>query len=92
MNGSQKAAKAKCHLLGLHPLLDPMEDSHHTDASFSDEDKVLGDALAYFLGTLFADVEGEKSRYWYYERTSTDEWSRVARALRIHGLKIVDKS
>lgn len=84
-------AMAQCDSLGLHPLYDPMGDEHHTDAPFSDEDKKLGDALAYFLGTLFADVQGEHSRYWYYDRTSVDEWSRVARALRIHGLRFADR-
>lgn len=78
------------HLLGLHPLHDPLGYGHHTDIPFVEEDKQIGDALAYFLGSLFADVEGEDSRYWYYERTSVNEWSRVVRALRVHGLAIVD--
>lgn len=83
-------AMAKCATLGLRPRHRPMGDDHHTDAPFSDDDKQIGDALAYFLGTLFADIDGKDSRYWYYERTSADEWSRVARALRIHGLAIAN--
>lgn len=82
----------KCEALGLHPLRHPMGDDHHVDAPFSAEDLALGEALAYFLGTLFSDVEGEHSRYWHHERTSTDEWRRVARALRIHGLEIRDSA
>lgn len=83
-------AMKKCYALGLSPDPCPMGDDHHTDAPFSEEDKKLGDALAYFLGTLFADVDDEHSKYWDHERTSIDEWSRVARALRIHGLAITN--
>jgi len=82
-------AMAKCNDLGLHPLKEPMGDSHHTDATFNDEDKSTGDALAYFLGDLFADVE---ERYWHYEVAPTDQWQRVARALRIHNLTITDRT
>lgn len=81
-------ARARCDALGVRPLAWPLGDGHHCDVPFSEEDKRVGQALAYFLGTLFSDVDGEGSPYWYYQRTSRDEWSRVARALRIHGLKI----
>ena len=76
--------------LTLHPLDHPMGDGHHTDAPYTDIDRAIGDHLAFYMGTLFSDVDGEHSRYWYHERTSVDEWSRVARALRIHGLRIVN--
>ncbi len=79
----------RCEAVGLHPLLNPMGDDHHTDAPFINQDDAIGDALAYFLGTLFADQDSNP-RYWYYERTSVDEWRRVARALRVHGLHIAD--
>jgi hypothetical protein len=81
----------RCREHGLHPLRNPLVVSHHTDVPFSDEDKSIGNALAYFLGTLFADVDQKGSRYFYYEMTSVDQWRRVARALRIHGLAIVDR-
>jgi hypothetical protein len=74
----------------INPLDHPLGDGHHTEMPFTQEDRAIGDRLAHFLGTLFADVGGKNSRYWYYERTSVDEWSRVVRALRIHGLCIVD--
>jgi hypothetical protein len=74
----------------LSPKKAPMGADHHTDAPLTDEDVRIGGLLAYDLGTLFADVEGKNSRYWYHERTSIDEWSRVARALRIHGLMVVN--
>lgn len=93
--GSEKydrPALDKCEKLGLKPIPYPMGEDHHTDAPFSDNDRAIGDALAYFLGTLFSDVDGKDSKYWYYERTSIDEWSRVARALRLHGLKICNAS
>lgn len=91
-------ALAKCHSLGLHPAFAPMGEDHHTDTPLSDEDKRVGDALAYFLGGLFVDKEDimdpnrpHKESYFYNEMTSVDAWSRVARALRIHGLKIADR-
>jgi hypothetical protein len=72
-------------------LRERMDDGHHTEDSFTTDDIAIGNTLAFHMGTLFADVEGENSRYWYYERNSIDEWARVARALRIHGLKIVNQ-
>jgi hypothetical protein len=78
-------ALAKCRVLGLDPIHAPMGEDHHTDAPLSEEDKQIGDAIAYFLGGLFVDVGPD---YFYREMTSVDAWSRVARALRIHGLKI----
>lgn len=92
MDDHDKAALAKCHDLQLHPLCRPRGDNHHTDAAFADEDERIGDAIAYFLGGLFVDVECEDSRYWYNEMTSVDVWRRVARALRIHGLAIADRT
>lgn len=89
MRPEKLQAMQKCEVLGLRPINEPMGEDHHTDAPFSESDRQIGDALAYFLGTLFADVDGKDSTYWYSVRTSIDEWSRVARALRIHGLKIV---
>lgn len=84
-------ALSKCEELGLHPIPEPTGEMHHTEFPFTDEDKRIGDALSYFLGTLFADHQAENDRYWHYEKTSIDEWSRVARALRYHGLMIVDQ-
>lgn len=76
----------------LHPMEDPLGDSHHTDAPFIPEDEYIADKLAWFMGTLrpsFTDVES-LWRWWHYEVTSVEEWKYVVRALRIHGLKIVD--
>lgn len=80
-------ALAKCHAIGLDPAFAPMGEDHHTDAPFSDEDKEIGEAIAYFLGGLFIDVEYDPD-YFYRKMTSEDAWTRVARALRVHGLKI----
>lgn len=84
--GMVEAANA-CDALNFHPHNDPLGDGHHTEVEYSLEDWKIGDALAYFMGTLYGDVD---EKYFYYKRTSVDEWARVARALRIHGLKIVD--
>ena len=86
-----KTALNDCHLLGFHPKRYPNGDDHHTAMPFNDEDERIVNAIAYFLGSLFSDIEGESPRYWYHERTSVDEWRRVARALRIHGLRITDE-
>lgn len=84
-----REAQAKCEVFGLHPKHDPMGDDHHTDAPFSSEDREIGDALAWFLGGLFIDVE-DRPNYMHQEMTSVDVWTRVARALRVHGLCIAD--
>lgn len=81
----------KLEALGLRLVAEPFgKDGHHSDVPFTPEDNTTGDALAYYMGTLFADVQGENSPYWYHVRTSCDEWRRVARALRVHGLKIAN--
>jgi hypothetical protein len=86
-----KDARKKCEEFSLHPKHEPLGDGHHTDVPFTEEDERLGQAIAWFLGGLFIDVGGKDSRYWYYEMTSQDQWRRVARALRVHGLKITDQ-
>ena len=80
---------------GLRPIEAPMGHVHHTDAEFTSEDHEFAE-LAYWLGGLFIDKESYgaetplKDTYWYNEMTSLDVWARVARALRVHGLKIVN--
>jgi hypothetical protein len=83
-------ALAKCRRFGFDPIHAPMGDDHHTSAPLSEEDKEIGQAIAFFLGGLFIDVEGDPD-YFYRKMTSNDAWGRVARALRIHGLKIVSR-
>ena len=79
--------------LGLHPIEEVAD--HHTDAPFVAMDHDVAE-LAYWLGGLFIDKEFYdpttpiKDTYWYNEMSSLDVWARVARALRIHGLKIVN--
>lgn len=88
-------AIAECAAFGLHPKIDPLGEDHHTDAKFSAEDKKIGSALAWFLGSMHVDCGGsekELGEYFYRKSTPIDEWSRVVRALRIHGLKIADAS
>jgi hypothetical protein len=82
---------------GLEPLAEPMGEDHHTDAAFTTEDHEIAE-LAYWLGGLFIDKEAidperpHKETYYYNEMSSFDVWMRVARALRVHGLKIVNAS
>ena len=79
---------------GLHPI-ESLDWRHHTETEFTKEDEEVAE-LAYWLGGLFIDKEDYDSStplgdtYWYKEMNSVDVWKRVARALRIHGLKIVD--
>lgn len=91
---AEAEARAAMRRLGLHPADDPMGDDHHTDAPFVPQDDDSAE-LAYWLGGLFIDKEcnpdkPHRETYFYNEMTSFDVWKRVARALRIHGLKIVD--
>ncbi len=88
-----RAAAAKHNLLPLE-----MGDDHHTNAPFNEEDEEVAE-LAYWLGGIFIDKDTRlnpdtalyKDSYFYNEMTSHDAWRRVARALRIHGLKIVHR-
>lgn len=80
----------KSKSLGLCPLDHPLGDGHHTEEPFSDGDKIAGDVLGWFMGSLFADLLGQDPRYWCNDLTSVVEWARVARALRIHGLAITN--
>ena len=82
-------ALEECLALGLNPAPFPLGDGHHTEVPFSEDDEKRGGALAYFLGTMYSDVD-EDADYWYSKRSSVDEWRRVARALRIHGLCIAN--
>jgi hypothetical protein len=89
----EKYARAAMKKHQLFPLEKPMGDGHHTDAKFTREDEEIGE-LAYWLGHLFADKDnyfpGTKTT-WYLETSSSDIWMRVARALRVHGLKITNR-
>lgn len=80
-------AMRACEAIGFSPKSHPLGDDHHTDRPLSQEDKAFGEAIAWFLGGLFVDVD---ERYFYYKMTSIDTWARINRALRIHGLKIVN--
>jgi hypothetical protein len=69
----------------LHPWERPDNDPlHHTDEPFTKEDQAIGDTLGGVLGTLFPDYDS-------YGCSSVELWSRIARALRIHGLEIVNR-
>lgn len=86
--------KKRCDPFGLHPLIYPLGDDHHTESPLTAQDIRLGHALAYVMGTLFTDNEKalQESRYSFDEITSAQEWARVARALRTHGLRIQDQA
>jgi hypothetical protein len=97
MSKLEKDARAAMAKHGLSPIENPVGDTwHHTDARFTEEDEEMAE-LAYWLGGLFIDkqdVDGStplKDTYWHKEMTSLDVWKRVARALRVHGLKIVNQ-
>ncbi len=74
----------KCAMYGFHPSVRLfMSHDHHTDMPIEKEDMDKADALAYFLGSNLVDVEDTG------KLSSVDEWSRIFRALRLTGLKIV---
>ena len=79
------AVAAECEVLGLHPKRDPMGEDHHTDAEFALADFRLGNVLSWVMGSLFADER------WQVGASSAEQWARVARALRVHGLTIRDE-
>lgn len=92
----EREARAAMAKHGLRPIEDQMGEDHHTDAPFVKADAELAE-LAYWLGGLFIDVRADpekplKDSYYYKEMTSLDVWKRVARALRVHGLMIVNRS
>lgn len=80
----------------LRPVEDATGSMHHTDFPFTDEDQEIAE-LAYWLGGIFTDKEGTdpdtklRFTYWYSEMSSIDIWRRVARALRMNGLRITNR-
>lgn len=79
----------------LNPIKNPNGDQHHTEIGIEPADVRLGNALARVLGGLFVDKENDPDRphkesYFHREMTSRDIWTRVARALRFHGLEIIN--
>lgn len=86
---NHEEAIARVWALGLHPIPEPLGNAgHHTEEPFSKEDEETGDALAWFLGTMW---DHDRGNHEFSKRTSSEEWQRVARALRIHGLRIADR-
>lgn len=67
----------------IEPFDSPPGDMFHTDVPFTPADEALGDKLAWYMGDLFIDSMKD---------APVEQWRRVARALRIHGLKIVNQS
>lgn len=57
----------------------PCRHTHHSDFHITEEDKMVGDALAYIMGDTFINFQ-HKSPVW--------QWSVIAKALRIHGVKL----
>ena len=55
------------------------EDAHASNYSFSNQDKIAGDTMAWFAGDLYIDSMKE---------SPVEQWQKVARALRVHGVKI----
>jgi hypothetical protein len=62
--------------------LDNLRGDHHTDEPMRREDEEIGDKLSWYMGDLFIDSHRHSPR---------EQWQRVARALRIHGLRIVNR-
>lgn len=67
----------------FQPLDYPLGDvSHHTDVPFTHADLRIGDKLGWYMGDLFLNSRTDPPRL---------QWQKVARALRIHGLQIVNR-
>lgn len=85
VNLEKPAVDALLEAKGIRPLDCPNGDEHHTERPFTEEDNDLGH-IAHYLGTLSNDENGDN--FAFGELSSWDQWRRVARALRIHGLRI----
>ncbi len=60
----------------------PIErEDHFSDTSPSDEDRVLGDHLAYFIGDTFIEC---------MTQSPVKQWATIVHALRFHGLRITE--
>lgn len=74
------------------PIDKPNGDQHHTEIPFTAEDKKQGDGMAWAMGTVFRDAYGDYQDCLGCPNcgiSSVDQWTRISRALRFHGLKIV---
>lgn len=81
--------------ISIQPIKNPNGDQHHTEIEFQPGDVVVGSTLAHDLGGLFIDKRSNPDRphresYYWNEMSSFDVWTRVARALRFHGLTVVN--
>lgn len=59
-------------------------DAHFNDAETTKEDKKLGGELANVIGDTFICSTHKNGM------SSSEQWFRIAKALRVHGLKIVE--
>jgi hypothetical protein len=77
--------------LGLNPYDDPLGSAHHTGEDFTPEDNEIAHLLGCFLGDFLVDITEDGDYSGIGKLSSIDLWSRVARALRIHGLTICNR-
>jgi hypothetical protein len=77
---------------GFHPLQPRRGDAHHLDVPFTDEDGAVGCTLARCLGNLNPEYEDAAASWNFHFSTDTPtaQWKRVARALRVCGLRVAD--
>ena len=82
--------RKKLPQVGINPVSHPLgENGFHTEKPFLESDRKIGEVCGWYMGDIFSDID-HHSDFMYREMTSQDTWTRIARALRIHGLKIVD--
>jgi hypothetical protein len=56
------------------------KDEHFTDRETTDADRIVGDALAEKIGDLYIDYMGQ---------SPVEQWTEVAKALRLNDFDIV---
>lgn len=71
-----------CEDIGILPLRNPCGDGNHTDEPLRDEDVKVAEVVSHFVGDLFVD---------FHTMSPLEQWQVVARALRVHGLKISNR-
>lgn len=57
------------------------QEEHFSDMPSSDEDRALGDHLAYSIGDTFIEC---------LTQSPVKQWTAIVHALRFHGLRIVE--
>ena len=54
-------------------------DAHHSDYTTSNQDKLAGECMSHVAGDLYIN---------HFNESPVEQWTKVAKALRVHGISI----